>query len=419
LNGYFTRNLALFQFQKTFQRQELFPIYKHEVMQTFSLAHTVKKRYLELFAQEPVVVRSPGRVNIIGEHTDYNEGFVLPAAIDKAAYVAAGRRSDDAIRLYAEELDETFETTLSALAPSDKGWPNYILGVADQFLKSGHALSGFNMVLSADVPIGAGLSSSAAIECATGFALNELFQTAIPRLELVKMAQRAEHLFAGVRVGIMDMFASSFGKKDHVIKLDCRSLDFEYVPFKLEGIKIVLFNSNVEHSLASSEYNTRRQQCEAGAALIKKHHPEVNSLRDATMEMLRQYVEPADALIYKRCKYVVEEKERLLQGCEDLTRGDIKALGQKMFQTHDGLSKEYEVSCKELDFLVDRVRNNEAVLGARMMGGGFGGCTINLVREEAIEELVRETTNAYGAQMNLELITYIAQIEDGTSVIED
>lgn len=386
-------------------------------MQTISIAHTIQNRYTQLYNDKPLVVRSPGRVNIIGEHTDYNDGFVLPAAIDKAAYVAIGRRDDDTIRLFAEELDDTFETTLSALKPSDKGWPNYILGVADQFLKSGHTISGFNLVLSGDVPIGAGLSSSAAIECATGFALNELFQTAIPQLELVKMAQRAEHLFAGVRVGIMDMFASAFGKKDHVIKLDCRSLDYEYLPLKMDGIRIVLFNTNIEHSLASSEYNTRRQQCEAGVALIKKHHPEVHSLRDATMKMLHKYVEPVDALVYKRCKYVVEEKERLLQGCEDLRHGDIKALGQKMFQTHDGLSKEYEVSCNELDYLVDRVRNNEAVLGARMMGGGFGGCTINLVCEEAIDALVQQTTAAYNRDMKHELLTYIAQIEDGTSVV--
>lgn len=386
-------------------------------MQIFSIAHTIKDRYKELFDGEPIVVRSPGRVNIIGEHTDYNEGFVLPAAIDKASYVAVGRRDDDNIKLYSEEFSEPFDVTLSTLAPTDKGWPNYILGVADQLVKSGHAIKGFNLVLSGDVPIGAGLSSSASIECATGFALSELFGLSIPRLELVKMAQRAEHLFAGVRVGIMDMFASVFGKRDHVIKLDCRSLDYEYVPLKMDGIKIVLFNSNVEHSLASSEYNTRRQQCEAGVALLKKNYPEVQSLRDATMEMLHKYVEPVDPLIYKRCKYVVEEKERLLGGCEDLKRGDIKALGQKMFQTHNGLSTEYEVSCKELDFLVDQVRNNEAVLGARMMGGGFGGCTINLVKEEAIEELVRETTAAYSQQMNLELLTYIAQIEDGTSVI--
>lgn len=386
-------------------------------MQTFSIAHTVKDKYKTLFGTEPIVVRSPGRVNIIGEHTDYNEGFVLPAAIDKASYVAVGLRNDDRISLYAEEFGDSFESSLTTLAPTDRGWPNYILGVADQLQKSGHALKGFNMVLSGDVPIGAGLSSSASIECATGFALNELFGLSISRLELVKLAQRAEHLFAGVRVGIMDMFASTFGKQDHVIKLDCRSLDYEYVPLKMDGIKIVLFNSNVEHSLASSEYNMRRQQCEAGVALIKAHHPEVASLRDATMEMLHKYVEPADALVYKRCKYVVEEKERLLQGCEDLKRGDIKALGKKMFATHDGLSKEYEVSCEELDFLVDQVRNKEAVLGARMMGGGFGGCTINLVREDAVEDLIKETTTNYNQQMKLKLLSYIAQIEDGTSVL--
>ncbi|HUP13071.1 MAG TPA: galactokinase, partial [Niastella sp.] len=296
-------------------------------MQTFPLAHTVKKKYKDRFNTEPIIVRSPGRVNIIGEHTDYNDGFVLPAAIDKASYVAVGARTDDAIHLYAEEFDAPFEATLSALAPTKKGWPNYILGVADQMVKSGYAIGGFNLVLSGDVPIGAGLSSSASIECATAFALNELFELSISKLEMVKMAQRAEHAFAGVRVGIMDMFASMFGKKDHVIKLDCRSLDYAYVPLRMDGIKIVLFNTNIEHSLASSEYNTRRQQCEAGVALIKKHHPEVNSLRDATMEMLHLYVEPSDALIYKRCKYVVEEKDRLLQGCEDLKQGDIKALG--------------------------------------------------------------------------------------------
>lgn len=387
-------------------------------MQRFPIASTIKDRYLQLFNETPLVVRSPGRVNIIGEHTDYNEGFVLPAAIDKAAFVAIGRRADNEIHLYAEELGERFQSSLSTLAPSNKGWPNYILGVADQFLKAGKQLGGFNLVLSGDVPIGAGLSSSAAIECAAGFALNELFQNAIPRLEIVKMAQRAEHLFAGVRVGIMDMFASAFGKRDHVIKLDCRSLDYEYVPLKMEGIRIVLFNSNVEHSLASSEYNTRREQCEAGVALIKKHYPEVHSLRDVTMEMLRQYVEPVDALIFKRCKYVVEEIQRLLQGCEDLQRGDIKALGEKMFQTHDGLSKEYEVSCKELDYLVDQVRGNNDVLGARMMGGGFGGCTINLVKEEAIDGLVEKITKSYNEKMGLELLTYIAQIEDGTAVVE-
>ena len=369
------------------------------------------------FGGEPTIVRSPGRVNIIGEHTDYNNGFVLPAAIDKAIYVAVSARKDYAIKLFSGEFNESFETSLSELKPTDKGWPNYILGVADQLKKGNYKISGFNLAIDGDVPIGSGLSSSAALECATGFALNEIFKLNISKKELAFIGQKAEHSFAGVRVGIMDQFASIFGRKDHVIKLDCQSLDYEYVPLKLEGYKILLLNTNVKHSLGSSEYNTRRAQCEQGVAWVKEHHPEVNSLRDVSMEMLHQHVEPRDPLIYRRCKYVVEEKERLLTGCEDLKKGDLKSLGKKMFRTHDGLSKEYEVSCKELDFLVDAVRDNPDVIGARMMGGGFGGCTINIVKEEAIDLLVKETGDSYQKEMGKELTAYIARVEDGTSIL--
>lgn len=386
-------------------------------MEVNEMALAVMKRFEALYKSKPVIVRSPGRVNIIGEHTDYNEGFVLPAAIDKAAYVAVGKRDDDKVQLYSEHFEETFEVSLDALAPTEKGWPNYVLGVADQLQKRGYKISGFNLVLDADVPIGAGLSSSAAVECATAYALNELFDLDIERIQMVDIAQKAEHTFAGVRVGIMDMFASLHGKKDHVIKLDCRSREFEYVPLKMEGYKLLLLNTNVKHSLGDSEYNTRRKQCEEGVALVKKHHPEVASLRDVTPEMLEQHVKPADSLIYRRCKYVVEENIRLLTGCEDLMRGDLQALGQKMYRTHEGLSKEYEVSCKELDFLVDYVKGNSAVLGARMMGGGFGGCTINIIREEAIDDLVKNISADYQKAMNLELTHYIAVIEDGTNQI--
>jgi galactokinase len=291
------------------------------------------------------------------------------------------------------------------------------LGVANQLKERGYSIKGFNLAIDGDVPIGSGLSSSAAVECATAFALNEIFGLGIEKKELAFIGQKAEHTFAGVMCGIMDQFASVFGKKDHVIKLDCQSIEYEYVPLKLEGYKIVLLNTNVKHSLASSEYNTRRGQCEQGVAWIKEHHPEVNSLRDATMEMLHKYVELKDKLIYQRCKYVVEEKERLLTGCEDLKRGDVKSLGKKMFQTHDGLSKEYEVSCKELDYLVDAVRNNPDVMGARMMGGGFGGCTINIVKEEAIDPLIKSLSESYKKDMGKELTAYIAQIEDGTSQV--
>jgi len=369
------------------------------------------------FNDQPVIVRSPGRVNIIGEHTDYNNGFVLPAAIDKAIYVAVSARKDETIKLYSGEFEESFETSLPGLKPTDKGWPNYILGVADQLKKSEYKIRGFNLAIDGDVPIGSGLSSSAAVECATAFALNEVFKLGIDKKKLAFIGQKAEHAFAGVRVGIMDQFASIFGKKDHVIKLDCQSLDYEYVPLKLEGYKILLLNTNVKHSLGSTEYNTRRAQCEQGVAWVKENHPEVNTLRDVNMEMLHKYVEPKDGLIYRRCKYVVEEKERLLTGCEDLKRGDLKSLGKKMFQTHDGLSKEYEVSCKELDFLVDAVRNNPDVVGARMMGGGFGGCTINIIREEIIQPLVKEVGESYQKNMGKELTPYIAQVEDGTSLV--
>jgi galactokinase len=377
----------------------------------------LKEKYVSLFNAEPLMVRSPGRVNIIGEHTDYNEGFVLPAAINKAIYIAIGKRNDKKIHLFAQDYNQAHEVTTSTVTPSEKHWPNYILGVVDQLQKNGYAIGGFNLVIDGDVPLGAGLSSSAAVECATAFSLNELFSLGMEKLEMVKAAQRAEHEFAKVMVGIMDQFASMFGKKDHVIKLDCRSLEYEYVPLALKGAKILLLNTNVKHSLASSEYNTRRKECEKGVAWIKEHHPEVNSLRDVTMEMLRQYVAPKDEVIFRRCKYVVEELTRLLEGCEDLKQENIAALGKKMFGTHDGLSREYEESCKELDYLVDYVRNNPSVYGARMMGGGFGGCTINLVKEEAIDDLVEKISKDYKEEMNLELTPYIAEIENGSSLI--
>jgi galactokinase len=368
------------------------------------------------YQQEPLIVRSPGRVNIIGEHTDYNDGFVLPAAIDKHILVAVAKREDATISLFSKEFNEAFEIELKDLKPADTQWANYILGVVAQFLKHNHTVSGFNLMIDGDVPIGAGMSSSAAIECATAFALNELFQLNIDKLDMVKMAQKAEHEYAGVKVGIMDMFASMFGKADSVIRLDCRSLEYKYEPFKLEGIKIVLLNTNVKHSLSSSEYNVRRQQCEEGVALVKKKYPNVINLRDVTLAMLDETVAPVNPLIYKRCKYVVEENQRLLDACEALERGDIATLGQKMYGSHKGLSVEYEVSCKELDFLVDQVRNNPNVLGARMMGGGFGGCTINLVKEEAIDELVKELSVAYTDAMNKTLTAYIAVINPGTSI---
>jgi galactokinase len=362
-------------------------------------------------------VRSPGRVNLIGEHTDYNDGFVLPAAIDKAAYVAIAKRTDHKVVMYATAFNQDFETSLNEIKTTTLGWPNYILGVIDQIQKTGVEFGGCNLLIDGDIPIGAGLSSSAALECATLFAFNELFGLHLTKIQMAFMAQKAEHDFAGVHCGLMDMFASLFGKKDHVIKLDCRSLEYEYVPLDIKGYKILLLNTNVKHVLSSSEYNTRRIQCEQGITWIQQQEPTVNSLRDATIEMLEKYVLPKDLLIYNRCKYVVEENSRLISACADLKNGDIEALGKQMFATHEGLKSLYEVSCPELDFLVDQVKGHPAVLGARMMGGGFGGCTINIVKEEAIESLVAMLEPLYEKHTQKQLSHYIASIEEGTSIL--
>ncbi len=374
----------------------------------------IKASFVEKFNEQPLVFRSPGRVNILGEHTDYNDGFVLPAAIDKYIYVAISKRTDSRICLYSNEFGESFSCDVKEVEKTPMQWPNYILGVVDQLQKKGILLTGFNLLIDGDIPIGAGMSSSAAVECAAIFALNEIFNIGLSRIDLVPLAQKAEHVFAGVHCGIMDQFASMFGKKDQVIKLDCRSLDYEYVPLKLDGYKVVLFNTNVKHNLASSEYNIRRQQCESGVAIINRQIPGVKSLRDVNMEMLEQYVEPVDPLVFQRCKYVVLENERLLGACDDLRKQDLKGLGQKMYQTHQGLSNLYEVSCKELDFLVEFVKRQPGVAGARMMGGGFGGCTINIIEDAAIEPLIESISHAYQQSMNLPLTAYIVSIVDGT-----
>lgn len=383
-----------------------------------AIAKQIKTKFQARFGTTPAIYQSPGRVNIIGEHTDYNNGFVLPAAINKSIVIGISKRTDDVIALGAEEFNDTFETTLSNIAPSSKSWVNYILGIVHQVQQAGLKLSGFNLNVDGDVPIGSGMSSSAAMECAVAFALNDLFKLQLSKKQMASMAQQAEHEFAGVRVGIMDMFASLFGKKDHVIQLDCQSLQYQYVPLHLKQYKIVLFNTNVKHALSSSEYNERRQQCEEGVALIQKHLPHVKSLRDADMAMLTQYVQPKSELIYRRCKYVVQENSRLLAACNDLRNGDLDALGQQMYLSHQGLSSDYEVSCRELDFLVEEVRNRTGVLGARMMGGGFGGCTINIVREDVIENLAENLAVRYKKNMHLQLSTYIAETADGTGKIE-
>ena len=379
----------------------------------------LKKQFVQLYQQEPLVVKSPGRVNIIGEHTDYNNGFVLPAAIDKAAYLAIALRDDDEIHLSALDLNEHFKIHIKDLKPiGDISWPNFILGVVAQFIKKGITLKGFNAALLSDVPIGAGLSSSAAIECATVFALNELLQTNLDRMTMVHMAQKAEHEYAGVLCGIMDQFASMFGKKDQVILLDCKTMHYQYYPLKLSNYDIVLLDTQIKHALASSEYNTRRAECEQGISLIQQRYPSTKSLREVSMDMLNECVDSSQMTkVYNRCKYVIAEIERTQAAAKDLQEGQLAAFGQKMFATHDGLSLLYEVSCPELDFLVKEVKDNPNVIGARMMGGGFGGCTINLIKKEATASVVQKLVASYQNMFQKSLQHYIVAISDGTGLV--
>lgn len=381
-----------------------------------SLVSRITEEFRSIFAEEPLLIRSPGRVNLIGEHTDYNNGFVLPAAINKAVYLAVSPRQDNKLHIVSLDMGTVYQGDVTQLEKSPLHWPDYLLGVIDQLQKKGLHIGGLNCVFAGDIPPGSGLSSSAALECATAYSLNELFQLGLDPLTMVKLSQKAENQFVGVQCGIMDQFASMFGRRNHVIRLDCQSLEYKYVPFNMDGFRIVLLDTNVKHSLASSEYNTRRQQCEAGVKLVREGlGTPVHSLREVTLAMLDEFVAPVDPLIYKRCQYVVQENTRLLNACEDLERGDMSAFGQRMYGSHEGLSRQYEVSCPELDFLVDHVRPNSGVLGARMMGGGFGGCTINLVKEEAVEELIEQTAPIYAKEMGKELKVYIGQIEEGTS----
>lgn len=376
----------------------------------------IESIFHQKFEGKPLIVRSPGRINIIGEHVDYNGGYVLPAAIDKYIYVAIDKRNDDIIGLYSVNFDVKIEIELNNLKPSND-FSTYVFGVVDQVIKRGYSISGFNIVIYGDIPVGAGLSSSAALESAVAFAINEVYQLGISKLELVSIAQSAESTFAGVNCGVMDMFASIYGQKDFAIKLDCNSLQFEYMPLVLDGYSLVLFNSNVKHSLASSAYNVRRRQCETGLNRIKHFLPKVNTFRDVTESHLIKYILPFDKEIFTRCLYVVKEIQRLNEACQHLANGNLQALGQLLYATHDGLSLEYEVSCFELDFLIDEVKGNSNVLGARMMGGGFGGCTINIVKDEAISELIDSLKVNYLKTTGLHLEVIKVQTVNGTEIV--
>jgi galactokinase len=376
------------------------------------LQHDFRQR----FNKDPMIVAAPGRVNLIGEHTDYNAGFVLPGAVDKRIYVAVAANNGNTVKVFANQFNETYNFSIDNIQPH-RGWMNYLLGVAYHIQQKGLQIGGVDVLIDGDIPVGAGMSSSAALCSGWGFALNELFDGNLSRMELAFIGQKTEHTFVGLQCGIMDQFASLHGKKGHVMKLDCRSLEYEYIPFDFPAYRIVMVNSMVSHSLAGTEYNVRRQQCEEGVAILKKYYPGITTLRDVSPEQLEKHRAELSPVVYDRCSYVVHEKERLLAGCAALQKGDLAAFGQLMFATHDGLSKKYGVSCPELDFLAAEARNTKSVAGARMMGGGFGGCTINIVQADAVEDFSKQIQQAFQKKYSKTPEVYVMQIEDGVKLV--
>ena len=385
-----------------------------------ALLNSIAETFKSTFNNSPLLVFSPGRINLIGEHTDYNNGFVFPAAINKGIYLAIGRSSDQS-KVIAVDVNEshTFSIEEDLRPVPDGGWRNYLMGVLHQIKTSGRIIGEINIVFGGDIPIGSGLSSSAALENSVGYGINALFRLDISKMDLLKMSQKAEHDFAGVRCGIMDQFASMMGEKDKAILLDCESLYYSAYPLELDDYTLLLFNSNVEHNLAGSEYNVRRAQCEEGVSLLQKHYSNVASLRDATLEMIELHKDEFDPVVYKRCKYVLEENQRVLSFGEYLKDGDVVSAGRLLYEGHEGMKSDYEITCQELDFMVDFTKEKDGILGARMMGGGFGGCTINLVKRDIVGEFMTELSAAYKLKWGIDLTPIEVEISRGAGLITD
>ncbi len=373
----------------------------------------LRTAFIERFSSNPVFYASAGRINLIGEHTDYNGGFVFPGAIDKYIMTAININGTDKVRLYSVDMNQYTEFGLREEDKPAEQWACYVFGVCREVIKRGFEVKGFDAVFAGNVPLGAGLSSSAALESCFAYALNDLFNdNKISIFELALIGQSTEHNYCGVNCGIMDQFASVFGKKDCLMRLDCRSLEFKYFPFKPVGYKLVLVNSQVKHELVDSPYNKRRESCERVAKTLG-----VETLRDADMSMLEAAKNQISDEDYKRAVYVIGEKQRVLDVCEALEKGDYETVGQRMYETHHGLSKDYEVSCEELDFLND-VAKECGVTGSRIMGGGFGGCTINLVKEQLYDTFVQTAKTKFNEKYGIEPIIIDVVISDGAHKVE-
>lgn len=374
----------------------------------------IEKAFEQHFGGKGTLYVAPGRFNLIGEHTDYNGGFVFPGAIDKLMMADIRPNGTDKVRVYSLDLNDNAEFGLNEADAPEQSWARYIFGVCREILKRGGKVEGFDAVFAGNVPLGAGLSSSAALESCFANALNDLFNdNSIDKFELARIGQSTEHNYCGVNCGIMDQFASVFGKKDHLMRLDCRSMEFEYFPFKPVGHRLVLVDSRVKHELADSPYNKRRASCERVAKRLG-----IETLRDATMEMLDAIKTDITAEDYFRAKFVIEEKDRVLAVCDALVAGDYDTVGRCMYETHRGLSKDYEVSCEELDYLND-IAKECGVTGSRIMGGGFGGCTVNLVKDELYDNFINTVKEKFNARYGHEPKIYPVIVSDGARRYED
>jgi galactokinase len=365
------------------------------------------------FTTRPRIFRAPGRVNLIGEHTDYNDGFVLPAAIDLYTWTAMAPRSDHRLQVYSENLGEAAEIDLTISEPRARGhWSDYVHGVAVMLRRLGVAVSGTDLAIYSDVPVGAGLSSSAALEVSVASALLAASGKELPLVEVAKLCQRAENEFVGARVGIMDQFASCFGNEHHAILLDCRSLEYKLQPLP-QGLSMVICNTMVKHGHSGGEYNDRRAQCEEGVRLLRQYYPGIRALRDVTLEQLESQRtevrrERIPELIYRRCHHIISENERVLRTAEAMRSGDLEAVGVCMAESHLSMKNDYEISCRELDLMVELAQKLPGLIGARMTGGGFGGCTINLVRDSAVEKFRNKIREGYRDATGIDAEIYVS-----------
>lgn len=372
-------------------------------------------QFLENFVPE-LTIASPGRINFIGEHTDYNMGYVLPTAIgNKITFNLADNGSENRCNVYSIGY-AGFSFDLNDIAISETEWQNYVLGVINEIAMLTDKLEGFDCTIESNLPLGSGLSSSAAMECGLAFGLNELFDLGLSKITLVQLSQRAEHSYVGTQCGIMDQFASVMSKEGNVILLDCQSLEHQYISIDIAPYKIIMLNTRVSHNLASSEYNTRKQECEEGVSIIKNRNPQINSLRDVSRDMLENAKVALSPRVYNRCSFIIDENKRVLEMVVAFKENDLKTVGRLLYEAHHGISELYEVSCPESDFLVEFAKTNTSVLGARQTGGGFGGCTLNIVHQDKVKDFTASASKAYFDKFKIKLEAFEVEPSGGTSI---